>query len=99
MSGHDKLQGVESWEWEQFLLEGHEGLRSHDIVNHERSRLLVLSGTDTDNISGEDEQILTAFSKAKLKSPSSLQKDKEKVRLLKLTPKAYKMQFKAFSKP
>ena len=53
--GKEIYADVESWEWDHFLLEGNEALRSHDIVNHERSRLLVLSGTDTDNISGEDE--------------------------------------------
>ena len=92
--GKEIYADVASWEWDRFLLEGHEALISHDIVNHKRSRLLVISGTDTENISGEDEEILTALTKATLKSQSSLQRDKEKVRLLKLTPKAYKMQFK-----
>ena len=70
--GKEIYADVASWEWDHFLLEGHESLKSHDIVNHERSRLLVISGTDTENISGEDEEILTALTKATLKSQSSL---------------------------
>ena len=50
---------VGSWEWDQFLLEGHESLGSHDIINHHRCRLLVLSGTDTKCLSGDDEEILS----------------------------------------
>ena len=80
---HDQLEGGESWEWEQFFLEGHEGLRSHDIINHERTRLLVLSGTDTENISGEDEELLTVLTKEKLKSPSSFEKDNQKKKIIK----------------
>ena len=93
---HDQLEGGESWEWEQFLLEGHEGLRSHDIVNHERTRLYVLSGTDTENISSGDEELWTVLTKGKLKSHSSLEKDNQKIRLLKMSQKTNKMQFHLF---
>ena len=55
----DESADVGSWEWDQFLLEGLESLGSHDIVNHHRCRLLVLSGTDTKCLSGDDEEILS----------------------------------------
>ena len=92
---HDQLEGGESWEWEQFFLEGHEGLRSHDIINHERTRLLVLSGTDTENIFGEDEELWTVLTKGKLKSQLSLEIDDQKIRLLGMSPKTNKMQFQS----
>ena len=53
------IEDVELWEWDEYILEGYEILTFHDIVNLERCRSLVLSGTTSKVISDEDEQILT----------------------------------------
>ena len=79
---HDKSADVASWEWDEFLLEGHESLGSHDIVNHHRCRLLVLSGTDTKCLSGDDEEILSLYTEEILKNRESVKKDNEKIKLL-----------------
>ena len=85
---------VASWEWNQFLLEGHESLESHDIRNLHRCRLLVLSGTDTKCLSGDDEEILTLYTQEILRNRESVKKDNEKIKLLQKSTITNKIQFK-----
>ena len=72
---------VELWEWDQFISAGHEALKDQDIVNLERCRLLVLSGTTTKVMSDEEEEILTLCTEEILKCRESLQRDHEKKRI------------------
>ena len=74
----DESADVGSWEWDRFLLEGHGIQGSNDIVNHHRCRLLVLSGTDTKCLSGDDEEILTSYTQEILKNRESVKKDNER---------------------
>ena len=90
----DESVDLGSWEWDQFLLEDHESLGSHDIGNHHRCRLLVLSGTDTKCLSGDDEEILSLYTKEILKNRESVKKDNEKIKLLQKSTKTNKIQFK-----
>ena len=91
---HEKMMDLESWEWDRFLFEGHKSLRSHDIVNRYRCRILVLSGTDAKHLSGDDEEILTIYTKEMLKNRESVKKDEEKIELLQKSPNTNKIQFK-----
>ena len=90
----DKSPDVASWEWDQFLLEGHKSIRSHDIENNHRCRLLVLSGTDTKCLPGDDEEILTLYTEEILKNRESVKKDNEKIKLLQKSTITNKIQFK-----
>ena len=82
-----------SLEWDQYISEGHQTLKYHDIVNLERCRIVVLSGTTTNVISGDDEKLLTICTEEILKCSASLEKDNEKIKWLQRCPESNKIRF------
>ena len=82
-----------SLEWDQYISEGHQTLKYNDIVNLERCRIVVLSGTTTNVISGDDEKLLTICTEEILKCSASLENDNDKIKLLQKCPDSNKIRF------
>ena len=66
-SSHD--QSVESWEWDQHFLNGHDILQKKGVPNSPRTRVLIVSGTDE---KVEEFDIFTAFTDEHLKNEKRL---------------------------